>query len=261
MTLQLHHLWKGFRHHGTEQWVLRDIDLTIQPGEFVSLIGHSGCGKSTLVNVVGGLLGADGGTVTLDGKPVTQPGPDRAMVFQNYSLLPWLSLIDNVRVAVQSSRPDWNKTKSDDAVERYTRAVGLWDDRDKRPRQVSGGMQQRTAVARAFAVEPRALLLDEPFGALDALTRAKLQAQLIELWQSESDTEIVLMVTHGIDEAILLSDRIVVMGKAPSPSVIDVIDVDLPRPRDRVSIIDDPHFRTIQERLLRLLTDANLDAA
>ena len=261
MSLEIRNVWKGFRHHGHEQWVLRDVDLTVRPGEFVSLIGHSGCGKSTLVNVLGGLHGADAGTVTLDGKLVTQPGPDRAMVFQHYSLLPWLSLVDNVRVAVGESRPGWTKSKCDEASERYLRAVGLWDEKDKKPRQVSGGMQQRAAVARAFAVEPRALLLDEPFGALDALTRAKLQAQLIELWQSESDTEIVVMVTHGIDEAILLSDRIVVMGKAPAPSVLDIIEVDLPRPRDRVSVIDDPHYRQIQERLLRLLTNASLDAA
>jgi nitrate ABC transporter ATP-binding subunit len=266
MTLDIKNVWKGFRHHGGDQWVLRDVELTVEPGEFVSLIGHSGCGKSTLLNVIGGLLGADAGTVTLDGKPVTQPGPDRAMVFQHYSLLPWLSLVDNVRVAVGEARPGWAKAKCDEASERYLRAVGLWDERDKRPRQVSGGMQQRAAVARAFAVEPRAMLLDEPFGALDALTRAKLQAQLIELWQSESDTEIVVMVTHGIDEAILLSDRIVVMGpksmsQSMAPSVLDIIEVDLPRPRDRVSVIDDPHYRLIQERLLRLLTNASLDAA
>jgi ABC-type nitrate/sulfonate/bicarbonate transport system ATPase subunit len=202
--------------------------------------------------VLGGLLRPDGGTVTLDRAPVSGPGPDRAMVFQSYSLLPRLSLVANVRAAVRSARPE-RRADADAIAERYLTAVGLWEARDKKPHQVSGGMQQRTAVARAFAVEPRALLLDEPFGALDALTRANLQAQLIDLWQSGSDTEIVVMVTHGIDEAILLSDRIVVLGNPPGPSVVDVIPVELERPRDRVSVIDDPRYRDIQARLLGLL--------
>jgi nitrate ABC transporter ATP-binding subunit len=261
VSLEIAGAWKSFRHRGDAQWVLRGVDLTVQPGEFVSLIGHSGCGKSTLVNAIGGLLPLDGGTVSLDGAPVTGPGPDRAMVFQNYSLLPRLSVIDNVRVAVQAARPGAGKAKADEAAERYLTAVGLWEARDRKPNQVSGGMQQRAAVARAFAVEPRVLLADEPFGALDALTRAKLQAQLIELWQSESDTELVVMVTHGIDEAILLSDRIVVMGNPPGPSIVEVIPVELPRPRDRVSIIDDPHFREVQERLLHLLTAEPVEEA
>jgi nitrate ABC transporter ATP-binding subunit len=260
MTLDISSLWKGFAHAGDRQWVLRDVDLTVRPGEFVSLIGHSGCGKSTLVKVLGGLVPPDAGSVRLDGEPVTGPGPDRAMVFQSYSLLPRLSLFDNVRAAIRSARPE-RRDEAGAVAERYLRAVGLWDARGKRPYQVSGGMQQRTAVARAFAVEPRVMLLDEPFGALDALTRAKLQAQLIELWQSESDTEIVVMVTHGIDEAILLSDRIVVLGNPPGPSIMDVIPVELPRPRDRVSVIDDPHYREIQARLLGLLNATTVEAA
>jgi nitrate ABC transporter ATP-binding subunit len=254
MKLDICGAWKSFPHNGTTQAVLRDVNLTVEPGEFVSLIGHSGCGKSTLVNAIGGLVPLDGGSIRYDGEDVTAPGPDRAMVFQNYSLLPRLSIGDNVRIAVRAARPALSPAEVAEHTERYLTAVGLWDARDKRPGQVSGGMQQRAAVARAFAVEPRILLADEPFGALDALTRANLQAQLIELWQSESDTEIVIMVTHGIDEAILLSDRIVVMGNPPGPSIIDVIPVDLPRPRDRVAIIDDPRFRSVQERLMRLLT-------
>ena len=254
MSLQIEGAWKSFAHGGSVQSVLRGVDLTVEPGELVSLIGHSGCGKSTLVRALGGLLPLDAGSIRLDGRPVTGPGPDRAMVFQNYSLLPRLSLVANVRAAVRSARPERSRAAAAEAAERYLTAVGLWEARDKKPHQVSGGMQQRAAVARAFAVEPRVLLADEPFGALDALTRARLQAQLIELWTSESDTEIVVMVTHGIDEAILLSDRIVVMGNPPGPSIVDVIPVDLARPRDRVSVIDDPHFREVQERLLRLLT-------
>ena len=261
MTLVVEGAWKGYRHRGAMQWVLRDIELCVEPGEFVSLIGHSGCGKSTLVKAMGGLVPLDAGTIRLDGAVVDGSGPDRAMVFQNYSLLPRLSLVDNVRVAVRAARPEHGRARADELAERYLTAVGLWDARDKRPGQVSGGMQQRAAVARAFAVEPRVLLADEPFGALDALTRARLQAQLIELWQSESDTEIVVMVTHGIDEAILLSDRIIVMAGPPGASVVEIIPVELPRPRDRVSVIDDPHFRAVQERLLRLLTDPELVAA
>jgi nitrate ABC transporter ATP-binding subunit len=248
--LELKGVWKSFNG----QDVLRGLDLDVGQGEFVSFIGHSGCGKSTLINVVGGLLEADGGTVSLDGRPITAPGPDRAMVFQNYSLLPRMSLLANVREAARASRPDRTTAQNDEVVERYLTAVGLWEHKDKRPAQVSGGMQQRCAVARAFAVSPRLLLLDEPFGALDALTRARLQQQLVDLWQHESTTETVLMVTHGIDEAILLADRIVVMANPPSPSIIDIIPVDLPRPRDRAGVIDDPAFRMVQERLMALLT-------
>ena len=262
MSLVVEGAWKSFAHRGGTQAVLRGVDLNVEPGEFVSLIGHSGCGKSTLVRALGGLLPLDAGSIRLDGQPVSAPGPDRAMVFQNYSLLPRLSLVDNVRAAVRSARPAKGRAAAGEAAERYLTAVGLWEARDKKPHQVSGGMQQRAAVARAFAVEPRVLLADEPFGALDALTRARLQSQLIDLWTSESDTELVVMVTHGIDEAILLSDRIVVMGNPPGPSIVDVIPVDLPRPRDRVSIIDDPHHREVQERLLRLLTaDSATEAA
>jgi nitrate ABC transporter ATP-binding subunit len=260
MSLEMEGVWKSFAHNGSSQSVLRGVDLTVEPGEFVSLIGHSGCGKSTLVRALGGLLKLDAGSIRLDGKDITGPGPDRAMVFQNYSLLPRLSLVNNVRAAVRSARPEKTKSAADEAAERYLTAVGLWEAKDKKPHQVSGGMQQRAAVARAFAVEPRVLLADEPFGALDALTRARLQSQLIELWTSESDTELVVMVTHGIDEAILLSDRIVVMGNPPGPSIVEVISVELRRPRDRVSVLDDPHYREVQERLLHLLTAEELNA-
>lgn len=246
---------KSFEHRGSWQHVLRGVDLHVQPGEFISFIGHSGCGKSTLLNVVGGLLAADQGRVTLDGMAVASPGPDRAMVFQNYSLLPRMSLLDNVRTAVGAARSERGRVHAAELAEKYLGAVGLWEARHKRPGQVSGGMQQRAAVARAFAVEPRVLLLDEPFGALDALTRGRLQQQLIGLWQSESETEMVLMVTHGIEEAIRLADRIVVMAPSPQPSVVDIIQVDLPRPRDPVQIVEDPRFRVVQERLMRLLTD------
>ncbi|HEX4979952.1 MAG TPA: ABC transporter ATP-binding protein [Acidimicrobiales bacterium] len=257
MTLVIEQVCKSYHR----QDVLRGVDLDVAAGEFVSLIGHSGCGKSTLLNVVGGLVSPDAGVATLDGQTISGPGPDRAMVFQSYSLLPRLTLLANVREAVRSARPDRGTRWADEMTERYLRAVGLWEHKEKRPDQVSGGMAQRTAVARAFAVAPRILLLDEPFGALDALTRARLQAQLIELWGNESDTETVLMVTHGIDEAILLADRIVVMANPPFPSVREVISVPIPRPRDRASIAEHPAYAAVQDRLLGILSEDGLVAA
>lgn len=263
MTLEIKSIRKGFGsgRKAAYQEVLRGVDVTIECGEFVSLIGHSGCGKSTLLNIIAGLLRADSGEILLDGRPVTSPGPDRAMVFQNYSLLPGMSVLANVREASRAARPQRPKELNDSIVERYLTAVGLWEHRNKRPGQISGGMQQRTAVARAFAVAPRLLLLDEPFGALDALTRAQLQQQLVELWGQESETETVVMVTHGIDEAILLADRIVVMATPPNPSVLDIIPVPIDRPRDRVSIVDHKAFRDVQTRLMVLLTNAEPAAA
>jgi len=247
------------KSYGSQE-VLRGVDLTVEQGEFVSLIGHSGCGKTTLINIVAGLTQPDGGRIVADDQVVVGPGPDRAMVFQNYSLLPRLSLLANVREAARAAVPGRNRAVTDEIVERYLTAVGLWEHKDKRPAQVSGGMQQRTAVARAFAVGPRILLLDEPFGALDALTRARLQDQLVDLWQNESTTETVLMVTHGVDEAIALADRIVVMGVPPNPSVVDIIEVPLARPRDREALIEKPAFRKLHHRLMGLLR-AQADAA
>ncbi len=239
----------------------RGLDVTLQkqaswPATRDALLTNqvdgAGCGKSTLLNVIAGLDPSTSGEVTLDGACVTGPGPDRAIVFQNYSLLPRLSLFDNVRVAVREARAE-RAAEADALARRYLTRVGLWEHRAKCPNEVSGGMQQRTAVARAFAVEPRLLLLDEPFGALDALTRARLQVQLTELWQDESDTETVVMVTHGIEEAIFLADRIIVMSNPPGPSVIDDVPVPLARPRDRAKMIDDPAYHEVYERLVAVL--------
>jgi nitrate ABC transporter ATP-binding subunit len=263
VRLTLQGVVKRFPAHKGQppQTVLRNVDLTVEQGEFVSLIGHSGCGKSTLLNVVAGLTCPDAGRVMTGDTVVTGPGPDRAMVFQNYSLLPRLSLFGNVREAARAAASGRARAVTDEIAERYLTAVGLWEHKDKRPGQVSGGMQQRTAVARAFAVGPRILLLDEPFGALDALTRSRLQDQLVELWQSESTTETVLMVTHGIDEAIALADRVIVMGNPPGPSIVEILDVDLPRPRDRVKVVDQPEYRRVHQRLLSLLRDEGRAAA
>ena len=254
--LQITDVHKSFsdRRRRTSQQVLRGVDLTVEPGQFVCLIGHSGCGKSTLLNIVGGLLPPDRGRVMLDGAAVTGPGPDRAMVFQGYSLLPRLSLLANVREAARAARPNRSVRENDSVVERYLRAVGLWEAKDKKPGEVSGGMAQRAAVARAFAVQPRVLLLDEPFGALDALTRRRLQAELMDLWQHEEvDTEMVIMVTHGIEEAVMLADRILVLGNPPGPSVVAIMDVDLPRPRIELEGAEGIAHRAAQQQLLSLL--------
>jgi len=254
MSLEITGVTKTFySRHGVSQRVLRSVDLKVENGGFVCIIGHSGCGKSTLANVVGGLVTPDSGEVRLNGALVEGPGPDRAMVFQHYSLLPWMTIYDNVWEAAHSARPDRSRDETNEAVNRYLTAVGLWGHRQKKPAQVSGGMQQRAAVARAFAVGPKVLLLDEPFGALDALSRARLQEQLVTLWSGESSTETVLMVTHGLDEAIYLADEIVVMAGPPLPSIAEVIEVNIPRPRNKVTIAHDPEYQRIYERLADLL--------
>lgn len=255
MSLRLEAVRKTFTNTHGSQEVLRSVDLEVEHGEFVSIIGHSGCGKSTLLNIVAGLTSATSGRVTVDGKVVSAPGPDRAVVFQNYSLLPWMSVYANVRHAVVSARPDRSKDENLQMIERYLRVTNLWAHRNKRPGQISGGMRQRAAVARAFAVGPKVLLLDEPFGALDALTRAQLQEQLVELWSGEDGgVETVLMVTHGIDEAIYLADRIVVMANPPLPSIAEVIDVPLHRPRDKAAMPTEPAFLRVNARLTHMLS-------
>jgi nitrate ABC transporter ATP-binding subunit len=233
------HVGQSFRG----QHVLDGVTLEVQRGEFVSLIGHSGCGKSTLLNLAAGLLTPSSGAVRFEGAPVAGPGPDRGMVFQHHSLLPWLSVYDNVRVAVDAvfrDRREQKQAERREHIERVLRAVRLWDHRHKQPGELSGGMRQRCAVARAFAVHPRLLLLDEPFGAIDALTRTALHEELLALWQLDSATETVLMVTHDIDEALYLSDRVVVMTNGPRATIAEIVRVDLPRPRDRRDVLRHP---------------------
>lgn len=235
------------------------VDLEIRRGEFVSLIGHSGCGKSTLLGLIAGLTKPTNGSVELEGRPISGPGPDRGMVFQGHSLLPWLSVYANVYEAVDAVFPGRRppeKQEKRERVERVLRVVGLWEHRDKRPGELSGGMRQRTAVARAFAVVPRVLLLDEPFGALDALTRASLHDELLALWSFDRETETVVMVTHDIDEAIYLSDRIVVMTNGPRATIREVVTVPISRPRDKRSMLHHPDYPATRERLLDLLASS-----
>ncbi|WP_348679001.1 ABC transporter ATP-binding protein [Alcanivorax profundi] len=231
---------------------LKDVNLKIESGEFVSLIGHSGCGKSTVLNIVAGLLQATDGGVILDKQEVTEPGPERAVVFQNHSLLPWLSAFENVELAVKQV---FKKTKSKaeirDWVEHNLELVHMAHAMHKKPDEISGGMKQRVGIARALAMQPQVLLMDEPFGALDALTRAHLQDSLMEIHAQLGTT--VIMITHDVDEAVLLSDRIVMMTNGPSATIGEILDVKLPRPRDRLALADDPTFVRCRQQVLQFL--------
>ena len=231
---------------------LKDVNLKIDSGEFVSLIGHSGCGKSTALNIVAGLLQATDGGVILDKHEVTEPGPERAVVFQNHSLLPWLTAFENVELAVKQV---FKKTKSKaeirDWVEHNLELVHMAHAMHKKPDEISGGMKQRVGIARALAMQPQVLLMDEPFGALDALTRAHLQDSLMEIHAQLGTT--VIMITHDVDEAVLLSDRIVMMTNGPSATIGEILDVKVPRPRDRLALADDPTFVRCRQQVLQFL--------
>jgi nitrate/nitrite transport system ATP-binding protein len=231
---------------------LRDITLDVQRGEFVALIGHSGCGKSTLLNLVAGLTTPTAGHLLLDGRELIGPGPDRGVVFQNHSLLPWLSCLDNVLLAVERV---FGATESKEQLRQRATAtlelVGMGHALAKRPHEISGGMKQRVGIARALAMEPKMLLMDEPFGALDALTRARLQDELMRIVQTTGAT--VMMVTHDVDEAVLLSDRIVMMTNGPAATIGEVLHVDLPRPRNRVELAEDSHYVHMRKEVIDFL--------
>jgi nitrate ABC transporter ATP-binding subunit len=239
------------REHVT---AVRDVSLEVRHGEFVAFIGHSGCGKSTVLNMVAGIHPPTTGAIRVSGRVVEGPGPDRAMVFQSYSLLPWLTVEDNVSQAVDAVFQDQMLARDKRArTERFLRMVGLWDHRRKRPSEISGGMRQRTAIARAFAVKPDVLLLDEPFGALDALTKGALHDELLALWRGDDRRQTILMVTHDIDEAIYLADRVVVMTDGPAATIREVLRIPLARPRDKRSVMRHPRYLELKEHLLSLL--------
>ncbi|TYC56690.1 ABC transporter ATP-binding protein [Marinobacter sp. BW6] len=231
---------------------LDNINLKIQKGEFVSLIGHSGCGKSTVLNIVAGLLQATKGGCVLNGHEVNSPGPERAVVFQNHALMPWLTVYENVELAVQQVfRKSMNKQERRDWIHHNLELVNMAHAADKRPGEVSGGMAQRVGIARALAMKPSVLLMDEPFGALDALTRAHLQDSLMEIQQELNNT--VIMITHDVDEAVLLSDRIIMMTNGPEATVGEDLYIDLPRPRNRVTLADNPEYVHYRQEVLRFL--------
>ncbi|WP_062221853.1 ABC transporter ATP-binding protein [Aureimonas sp. D3] len=236
--------------------VLKGIDLTVAKGEYISIIGHSGCGKSTLLNIVAGLTVATSGVVLLEDKVVDQPGPDRGVVFQNHSLLPWLTVYENVALAVDKV---FSRTKSAaerrEWVMRNLELVHMGHAKDKRPSEISGGMKQRVGIARALAMEPKILLLDEPFGALDALTRAHLQDQVMQIQNDLGTT--VMMITHDVDEAVLLSDRIVMLTNGPSARIGEILDVPLARPRDRIKLAADATYLKCRQAVLKFLYERN----
>jgi len=250
--LKLDHIGKSFNRGAAKTEVLKDISLLIDQGEFVSIIGHSGCGKSTLLNIVAGLTPVSEGAVLLENREVNEPGPDRAVVFQNHSLLPWLTVYDNVRLAVDKV---FGRTRSRAERDAWTMhnldLVQMGHAKDKRPAEISGGMKQRVGIARALAMEPKVLLLDEPFGALDALTRAHLQDSVMALHQKLGNT--VIMITHDVDEAVLLSDRIVMMTNGPSARIGEVLDVPLPRPRKRLELATNATYLKCRQRVLEFL--------
>ncbi len=231
--------------------VLENINLTVYEGEFICVIGHSGCGKSTLLNMVAGFNRPTTGEICLKSKPITKPGPDRMVVFQNYSLLPWMTAFENIYLAVKNVYPEKSKAEKTKIVMEHLDMVGLADAANKKPKQLSGGMKQRVCIARALSIRPEILILDEPFGALDILTREELQEELLKIWQEHRVT--VLMITHDIDEAIFLSDRIVMMTNGPAAEIGEIVEVPFPRPRDRALIGEDPRYFTLRNQALDFL--------
>ncbi|GAC15034.1 ABC transporter ATP-binding protein [Aliiglaciecola lipolytica] len=230
---------------------LTDVNLRIQKGEFISLIGHSGCGKSTVLNLVAGLNQATTGGVILEGQEVNEPGPERAVVFQNHSLLPWLSAYKNVELAVKQTRSGRSKKEIKDWVEHNLELVHMTHAADKLPSEISGGMKQRVGIARALAMQPKVLLMDEPFGALDALTRAHLQDSVMEIHSKLGNT--VIMITHDVDEAVLLSDRIVMMTNGPAATIGEILPIELQRPRNRIELADDAKYNHYRHEVLKFL--------
>lgn len=231
--------------------VLEGVNLTVSEGEFICVIGHSGCGKSTLLNMVSGFNTPSSGKVELSSKPITKPGPDRMVVFQNYALLPWKTAFENIYIAVNAVFPNKPEAEKRAIVRHHLELVGLTEAADKKPPQLSGGMKQRVSIARALAVRPKVLILDEPFGALDAITKEELQEELLKIWNENRAT--VLMITHDIDEALFLADRLVMMTNGPAASIGEVMEIPFARPRDRTRIMEDPQYYKLRNYALDFL--------
>jgi len=249
--LELSGVSKSYLNQGQCTSVLRDINLRIDEGEFVAIVGYSGAGKSTLINLIAGLIQPDDGKVMLRGQHITEPSPDRALVFQNYSLLPWLSVFGNIALAVDKVFPDWSSQQRREHIDRYIDMVNLTPARDKKPRELSGGMRQRVSVARALAMDPQILLLDEPLSALDALTRAVLQDEISRIWQQQRKT--VVLITNDPDEGVYLADRIIPLSAGPEATLGPSIGIDIPRPRDRKALNHDAHFKSVRKQVIDFL--------
>jgi nitrate ABC transporter ATP-binding subunit len=231
--------------------VLKDVNFTAYEGEFICLIGHSGCGKTTLLNMVAGFNKPTTGEVRLQNDRITEPGPERMMVFQNYSLLPWMTAFDNVYLSIDAVHPNMPTAQKKAIAKEHLAMVGLTEAADKKPRQLSGGMKQRVAIARALAIRPQVLILDEPFGALDAITKEELQEELLTIWREHRVT--VMMITHDIDEALFLADRLIMMTNGPSATIGEVLEIPFSRPRQRARIIEDPRYYELRNHVLDFL--------
>ncbi len=231
--------------------VLDGVNLSVQEGEFVCVIGHSGCGKSTLLNMIAGFNQPTSGEVRLKGNKINRPGPDRMVVFQNYSLLPWKTAYENIYLAVNAVYPQKSKQEKTDIVREHLAMVGLEEAAHKKPGQLSGGMKQRVSIARALSIYPEILILDEPFGALDAITREELQDELVKIWEEHRIT--VMMITHDIDEALFLADRIVMMTNGPAAKIGEIMEVHFPHPRNRTQMMEDPDYYTLRNQALDFL--------
>ena len=250
--IEAHGLSKSF---GATRHVLERVSLTVERGEFVSIVGFMGCGKSTLLNLLAGVTRPDSGTIAIDGQPLQGIAGQASIVFQNYSLLPWFSAIENVRLAVDAARPQWSRVQQKEQSERFLRLVGLGNAMHRRPSQLSGGMRQRVAIARAFATEPEVLFLDEPFGALDALTRGSLQQELAQLCSEAGRPVTTVMITNNIDEALLLSDRIIPMTKGPRATLGSSVAVELPKPRSVDQLAHDEQAVLARTHVVECLSD------
>ena len=252
--LELQKVGKGFGVNGSRAEVLRDINLSIEKGEFVAIVGYSGAGKTTLISLIAGLLKPDSGVITLNDLEITEPGPDRGIVFQNYSLLPWLTVYENIFLAVDQVFPNWAPAKKRQHTEKYIAMVNLTPAREKRPGELSGGMRQRVSVARALAMDPQILLLDEPLSALDALTRATLQDEISRIWSENQKT--VVLITNDPDEGILLADRVIPLSAGPGATLGPSFAIDIPRPRNRQAINHDPRFKEIRREIVDWLLES-----
>lgn len=257
--LELQGVAKSFGEGPSRSDVLVDIDLSLKEGEFLAIVGFSGSGKSTLINLIAGLLEPDSGTIELDGEAIVGPAPDRGVVFQSYALLPWLTVLGNVQLAVDAVFKKESRADREARAKRYVEMVGLGDAAWKYPRELSGGMRQRVSVARALAMDPKILLLDEPLSALDALTRASLQTEIEEIWAASRKT--VVLITNDVDEAILLADRIIPLRPGPRASLGPSFDVPLERPRDRAAVNEDPQFKKIRNEITHYLSAVSRQGA
>jgi nitrate/nitrite transport system ATP-binding protein len=251
--LELRNVSKSYGHGSHRTDVLKNISFKMNEGDFLSIIGFSGSGKTTLISLISGLIEPDEGEILLNGKPIEGPGPDRGLVFQNYSLLPWLSVYDNIALAVNHLFKDWSAAKRKEHIEKYIAMVNLTPAREKRPAELSGGMRQRVSVARALAMNPQMLLLDEPLSALDALTRGSLQSEIENIWSRDRKT--VILITNDVDEGLLLADRIIPLNPGPGATLGPAFDVPLARPRERTAMNDNAQYKKLRNEITKYLLD------